>query len=1189
MRILSGLIIVFTLFFFFNNCTPRSEPFLFKLLPSSKTGVDFSNDITENDSLNLVDFYYLYNGGGVATGDLNNDGLTDIFFTGNMVSSRLFLNQGNFRFKDVTQKAGLKTTQWATGVSMVDLNGDGWLDIYISVGGHCKNDCPNLFFENQGADKENIPLFEESAADYGIADSSYTTQAAFLDYDIDGDLDLFLLRNLVSNIDKNLLLPKDHLWVKGKSTDRLYRNDGLGSNGHPHFSDVSREAGIEVDGYGLGVVINDINRDGWPDIYVANDFMPNDLLYVNQRDGTFKEDSKKFFKHQTRNGMGVDIADINNDGWPEIIVVDMLPEDNQRQKTMLPAMNYESFQRSLDLGFSAQFMRNTLQLARGTGEYGPVYSEIGNLAGISNTDWSWAPLFGDFDNDGYRDLYITNGFVRDMTDLDFINYLDQTVLFGPRGIRQKKLKEMFGKLKGAYLPNYIYRNQGGYTFEKMIEKWGVNYPSFSNGASLADLDNDGDLDLVVNNINQEAFLFENRCQEILQNNFLKIKVKGNSGNPQGLGAQVNIKYDGKSQYHYQSIYRGYLSSMEDVIHFGLGSLEMIDTLEVIWPDGKYQILEEVMVNQTISVDYANSTYRDSGSPIRGKEETTLFSSANDFYNIHYLHQENDYNDFLKQPLLLQMHSRNGPGIAVGDIDKRNGDDFFVGAAAGFNGKFFIQNEDGTFEGRLFTLDPEFEDMGSLLFDADNDSDLDLYIVSGGSWLKEGSELYQDRLYLNDGKGSFSRAKHWLPDMKSSGSCVTADDFDKDGDLDLFVGGRVVPGSYPLPPVSYLLENENGQFRDVTREIGGGLDKIGMVTSAIWSDFNNDNWKDLVIVGEWMPITILENREGKFEDVTHKSGLSEFSGWWNSIQAGDFDNDGDSDYVVGNLGLNTKYKASPQEPVRVYAKDFDRNGNIDPIFSCYINDNQGGRYEYPAHSRDAITNQLVKLKKRFSSYEAFSKATFRDLFSEEELEGAMIFSAKELRTSFLENSGDGKFLIRPLPMEVQFSQVHGIVTHDFDGDGNLDLIIGGNSYATESQDGWYDASVGILLKGDGTGEFEVVDSKKSGLLLDKDIRSIAKVLTKDNSFLVLAASNNDSLIVISPKPDGQENIIKPGYMDSYALLYRSDGQTAKVEFSYGSSYLSQSSRYLVNHPAIDSIVIFDYEGNRALIKSPGTDF
>ncbi len=1184
MRFLSGLIIVFTLFFFFDNCTPRSASSLFELLPSSMTGVEFSNDITENDSLNLVDFYYIYNGGGVATGDVNNDGLTDIFFTGNQVSCRLYLNQGNFKFKDITQEAGLVTSQWATGVSMVDLNGDGWLDIYVSVGGPCKKGCPNLFFVNQGTTgKDNIPIFDESGLKYGIADSSYTTHAAFLDYDLDGDLDLFLLRNQVDKVDKNLLLPKDHIWVKGRTTDKLYRNEGPGPAGHPEFSDVSEEAGIVVDGYGLGVAISDINKDGWPDIYVANDFRPDDLLYMNQKDGTFKEVAKNYFKHQTRNGMGADIADINNDGWSDIIVLDMLPEDNQRQKTMLPAQDYESFQLSLELGHSAYHLRNSLQLARPMGENTLLYSEIGNLSGISNTDWSWAPLFGDFDNDGFRDLYVTNGIVRDMTDLDFINYLGPATLFGTREIREKRAEEMFGSLSGVSLANYMFRNRDGYTFEKVIEKWGVNYPSFSNGVSIADLDNDGDLDLVVNNINQEAFLFQNHCQETLQNNFLKIKLKGISGNPQGMGAQVNIKYDGKSQYHYQSIYRGYLSSLEDVIHFGLGNLEIVDSLEVIWPDGRYQILEEVMVNQTVSVDYSNSTYRDSGSPVGGPEETTLFSSANDIYDIHYLHQENDYNDFLKQPLLLQMHSRNGPGIAVGDIDKKNGDDFFVGGAAGFNGKFFIQNEDGTFEGRLFTLEPEFEDVGSLLFDADNDSDLDLYIVSGGTSLKEGSELYQDRLYLNDGNGSFSRAKHWLPEMKSSGSCVTADDFDKDGDLDLFVGGRVVPGNYPLPPVSYLLENENGQFRDVTNEIGEGVDRIGMVTSAIWSDFNNDNWKDLVIVGEWMPITILENREGKFEDVTGKSGLSESSGWWNSIQAGDFDNDGDSDYVVGNLGLNTKYKASPQEPVRVYAKDFDRNGSIDPILSCYINDNQGGRYEYPAHSRDAITNQLVKLKKRFSSYEAFSKATFHDLFSEEELDGALIFSAKELQTSYLENSGNGKFLIRPFPLEVQFSQVHGIVTYDFDGDGNLDLIIGGNSYATESQDGWYDASVGILLKGDGTGEFDVVDSKKSGLLLDKDVRSIAKMLTKDNTLLVLAASNNDSLIVISPRPDGPENIIKPGYMDSYALLYRSDGQTAKVEFSYGSSYLSQSSRYIVKPLSVDSIIVFDYEGKPTMIK------
>jgi hypothetical protein len=1157
---------------FLNACKNKTqERPLFEAVSSSKTNIHFANTITTNDSLNALSFDYIYNGGGVAIGDINNDSLPDIYFTGNQVSGKLYLNKGNFEFEDITVQAGVGTNRWATGVSMVDINADGFLDLYICVAGKDTSRSSNLLFINNGNQ-----TFSEKAREYGLADTGYSTHAAFLDYDKDTDLDMYLLTNGYESYARNNARPK---LLKGESitTDRLYRN-----NGNNTFTNVSKEAGILVEGYGLGVAVSDINQDGWPDIYVANDFITNDILWINNGDGTFTDKAAQSLKHQSHNGMGTDVADFNNDGLVDIVVLDMLPEDNLRQKSMFPSVKYDRFAMNLQYGYIPQYVRNTLQLNNGNG----TFSEIGQLAGIHNTDWSWSALFADYDNDGYKDLFITNGYRKDVTDLDFVTYSRENAMFGTDEIiRQKNVKEL-EKLKGAHVHNYIYKNKGDLTFSDQSTQWGMAEPSYSNGAAYADLDKDGDLDLVINNIDSEASIYRNNTNIYLKNNYLQILLQGDTPNKAGLGTKIRLFYNGQQQYQECYPYRGYKSTVYTPIHFGLGNQTNVDSIEIQWPDGKYQLLKNIKSNQQLLVAHINA--KQPQVPSEKKQLLApLFTDVSQNIGIDFKHQESGFVDFKVQPLLPHKFSQNGPGIAVGDADGNGLDDFYVGGAARQSGMLFYQKSQGKFEGKPIGTKEE-EDMGSLFFDADNDSDLDLYVVSGGSEFGTTSPYYQDRLYKNDGKGNYSIDSTALPSITASGSCVTAADYDKDGDLDLFVGGRIVPARYPLPAQSYILQNTNGKFNDVTAEVGKEIQRVGLVTTALWTDFDNDSQIDLLVAGEWMPVRFFKNVNGKFiawnadegkidspsKDYTgeSKTPITHSYGWWNSLAAGDFDNDGDIDYIAGNLGLNSKYKTSPTEPVCVYAKDYDKNGSFDPVLCYYIMGKN-----YPTHSRDAMIEQMNGMRGRFTRYEAYGKATFDQVFTKDELADAYVVRSENFESSYLENAGNGKFNIKSLPIQAQFAPIFGMIVTDIDKDSNLDVLMAGNSYATEVQTGWYDASIGVYLKGDGKGNFTSQPVTETGFYISKDAKSMVHLPASDGSSLVLISCNNDSLKAFTTAvPKSQQLSIKLSSSELYGEITSKGGPKRKEEFYFGSSYLSQSSR-MWQVPTDAQVIIYDSQG------------
>ncbi|TKK66025.1 RNA-binding protein [Ilyomonas limi] len=1160
LRLIFSLFIILTLFM--SGCTSDSQKpnALFKLLPSNETGITFSNVITQSDSLNILEYMYFYNGGGVGVGDINNDGLTDVFFTGNMVTSKLYLNKENFQFQDITQQAGITTKGWCTGVAVVDINNDGYLDIYVCrAGSKIPGDRANQLFINN---RNNT--FTESAQAYGIADTAYTTQAAFFDYDKDGDLDLYLLTHdhspkTVNNIDPI----KEH--GEGRNTDKLYRNNGNIRNGHPTFTDVSAQAGIQIEGYGLGVAISDINSDGWPDIYVSNDFSSNDLLYINNQNGTFTNRIRAYLKHESYNGMGADVSDFNNDGHPDIVVVDMLPEDNYRQKMMLGSMTNENFDFMLERGYEPQYMRNTLQLNNGNGHF----SEIAQLAGVDKTDWSWSPLFADFDNDGFKDLFITNGYLKDITDRDFIVYSHNKTVLQDAKAANKTLLELMNKQQGVKLPNYAFKNNHNLTFSKAVD-WGFDQPSFSNGDAFADLDNDGDLDLVINNINDEAFIYRNESEKTKKNNYLQISLVGDSLNTFGLGTKVTIYHQGNIQYYEHNLYRGYESSVTNVIHFGLGNINVIDSVNVLWPDGKVQQLVDVPVNQRIVVNKKDAAVKLHEKP---NKSPTIFSEVSALKGIRFLHKENRYSDLTSKPLMPHTYSTMGPAMAAGDVDGNGLDDFFIGGSAGNAGSFYFQDKSGHFTKQDFAHDIEYEDMGALLFDADNDNDLDLYIVSGGSEFAEGSAFYQDRLYKNDGKGNFKKDSGALPVITASGSCVTAADFDRDGDLDLFVGGRFSPGKYPLAPESYILENRGGKFINATDRICGGLKNIGMVTSALWTDFDNDSLIDLLVVGEWMPITIFKNVGGKLINVTASAGLGETSGWWNSIAGGDIDNDGDMDYIIGNLGLNNPFRASMSEPLTLISGDFDQSGIPHTILTWY----NGGK-NYPWSSKDVMLGQMPRLGKKFFMYNDFAKATITDIIPSEIYKKASVLKSTCFSTSYLENLGGGKFELKPLPIQAQFAPVNGIIIRDVDHDGNLDCLLTGNWYAPDVSIGRYDAFTGLYLRGNGKGNFANVPVSESGFFINSDSRSLIQLYSGSGEALIAGASNSDSLLAYSQKIPQGTTLFKLQHTDVFGSLITKDSRKRKLEFYYGSGYLSQSSRTVEVPPEADSVVIIDSQGN-----------
>ncbi len=1170
-----SVFILVSFFVLLNSCHRKKS--LFQLVSSDHTNIHFNNHLIENDTINPFDLPNMYNGGGVGIGDFNNDGLPDIYFTGNQVACKLYLNKGNFKFEDVTDVAQVNGNgAWCRGVAVVDINNDGLPDIYV-----CATIWPeaerrqNLLYVNQGLNKEGIPVFKEMAKEYGLNDESFSTMATFFDYDNDGDLDVYITVNeMESDRNPSIYRPK----IKdgsAPSTGRLYRNDWSETLHHPVFTNVTKQAGVTIEGYGHSATIADFNKDGWKDIFVANDFLSNDLLYINNHDGTFTDKAASYFKHTSANGMGQDVIDINNDGLSDVVEMDMDPEDNYRKKLLMSGYNYQNYLNNDSFHYQYQYVRNTLQLNMGprvekkdsVGD--PIFGDIGYWSGISSTDWSWAPLVQDFDNDGLRDIIITNGFPKDLTDHDFIAFREKAFGYTTK-------KEVLAKIPQAKLQHYAFKNSGDARFADVSNDWGLVTSSFANGAAYADLDNDGDLDLVINNINDEAFVYQNNSSSD-SSNYLTVKLAGDSLNKNGLGAWIEIFYGGKQQVYEQTPYRGYLSTMQIDPHFGLGKTTMIDSMIVKWPDGKKQSFSRIAVNQKITVNYKSAkdlyTWKKPAPPGH-----TLFEPVPDSAGIQYQDKKNDYIDFSVQKLLPHKFSEYGPAMAAGDVNGDGLDDMVIGGSGSNPTAVLLQQKNGNFsKGKILPGQntKAANDMGLLLFDADNDGDLDLYIARGGYKNAPNSPAYADQLYINDGKGNFSVSPIALPPNFTSKSCVRAFDYDHDGDLDLFIAGRVLPWNYPKPVscVIYRNDTKDGKvlFTDVTSRIARPLLQVGMVCDAICTDFDNDGWQDLILAGEWMPIRFIKNDHGEFRDVTDSSHIGNQVGWWNSITAGDFDNDGKTDYVVSNLGENSFYKASDQYPVSIYARDFYNQSIMQCMLTSYIKDRQGGeKKEFVSDARDDVMSQLPFLKKRFLTYKKFGESSFDKLFLPAEMENSIKYSANNFKSSFIRNNGNGTFTMSPLPDMAQYSAINGMITDDFDGDGNLDICMNTNDYSTVPSYGRYDALNGLVLKGDGKGKFTSLNILQSGVFIPENGRALVKLRSPDGKYLVAASQNKGPVKMF--QLNNQGNFISLNPDDISALVIYKNGKHQKRETEYGSSFLSQSARFITIDSSVSSVEI-----------------
>jgi enediyne biosynthesis protein E4 len=1108
------LLLYCTLIGYLYSCsnTPDKPTTLFTRLPASITGIDFANTITYTEEFNPYTFRNFFNGGGVAIGDINNDSLPDIFFCSNQQSNKLYLNKGNLTFQDITEKSGVGSANvWSTGVTMADVNGDGWLDIYVCKSGDINSSQrSNALYINNG--RAGDMTFTEKAKEYGLDNMGLSTHAAFFDFDRDGDLDCYLLTNSFRSVG-NYELIKDQRQIRDTlGGNRLYRND------NNHFIDVTADAGIYSSkiGFGLGVTIADINRDGWQDIYVSNDFFERDYLYLNQRNGSFKEEAEKYIREMSMNSMGADIADINNDGYPEIYVTDMFPEEDSRIKTKTVFENWDKYQSNLKNGYYHQFVRNSLQLNNGpmarnksAGDRDGVYfSEISRYAHVSATDWSWGALITDFDNDGLKDIFVANGIYKDITDQDYIQFTTDS--YGD--IRQQILDKeknvitrLIDLIPSHPISNYAFGNDGNLHFTNRAKEWGLDEPSFSNGSAYGDLDNDGDIDLVINNVNMPCFVYRNESTTLHpENKFLKVLLVGDGRNTQGIGAKVTLFYNGTMAYQEQMPMRGFESTVDNRLNFGLGKTTIIDSLMVEWPDGKKYYLKNIQPNRLIKLRQDDIVHPQATAnittPVPG------INSASEDYGIDFYHQENEFSDFDRDKLIYQMLSSQGPRLAKGDINKDGLEDLYVGGAKGQAAAMFQQQANGKFlrtNQAVFQLDSASEDTDALFFDCDKDGDQDLYVCSGGNEFSANSTDLINRLYLNDGKGRFSKSPQVLPSyIFENTSCVRAADFDSDGDLDLFVGVRLRPLNYGYPCKSYLLQNNGkGIFADVTEALAPGLLKAGMVCDAQWFDYDKDGKQDLAVTGEYMPVRVYHNEAGKLKEITNEAGLSRSNGWWNRIIVADLNNDGYPDLVAGNHGLNSRFSASEERPLSMYVGDFDNNGSLEQIVTCFNGDSA-----YPMLLRHDLVNVLPYLKKKYLKYADYKNQTIEAIFSKEQLSSAVKFDVWCMESSVFINDRNGKFSRKALPVAAQLSPMFGIVATDVNKDGDTDLLLGGNFYQSKPETGIYDGSYGCLLKGNGKGDFVTVSEQESGFWVKGAVRDITIINTPRKRLLVVAINN-----------------------------------------------------------------------------------